>query len=64
MPGVLSDVVWGRTKTPKSWLIMTLSWWCNPPLKCQTSTSTSKAFTVDWWKRCQTIRRPRFPIHI
>jgi len=42
-----------ETKTPKSWLIMMLSWWCTPPLKGQ-----------NCWKWYQTIRRPRFPIHI
>jgi len=25
---------WVETKTPKSWLILTSSWWCTPPLKC------------------------------
>jgi len=34
---------WVETKTPKSWLIMTSSWWCIPPLKCQNSTFASIA---------------------
>jgi len=35
MSRVLSDGVLGKNYNPsKSWLIMTLSWWCTP-LKCQ-----------------------------
>jgi len=37
---------WVETETPKSWLIMTSSWWCTPPMKCQNSTFASIAENV------------------
>jgi len=39
---------WVETKTPKSWLMMTSSWWCTPPLNCQNSTFASIAESVHW----------------
>jgi len=46
----VSDEVLGRNQTPKSWLIMTSSWWYTAPLhwsvKTQHLPQSPKAFTI------------------
>jgi len=41
-----------------------MGFWVETKTPTQHLPLSPKAFTVDWWKWYQTIRRPRFPVHI